>query len=357
MAKKVKTKDIIPVLAVGGALAGAAYYIVKKVLLIAKFTANPAVGIPPLTVSFVNQTIGSYDSILWEFGDGQTSTEDNPTHTYTAIGDYTAVLTVGRGDKQSSASQVIKVTEVMEPAPVASFVCDVLSGYAPLSVAFTNTSTGDYHTTHWDFGDGDMTNDENPVHVFQMPGIYTVTLSVLGPLGLSTATATIEVLQKPAEVMFSTYYEGMEFTLNGQTHETPYLVELVAGTYTVQMWELSGDVTVEAGKSYSVFFDFYNQQIIVALAGEFEPPQLPEWFGGNVVCYFNSDVPSPLFIDDMWTGIYIHEANLFKLVAGTYKFSIINPITGEDVHGTRTINEGTRYTFVFSGDTLTVTQW
>ena len=65
---------------------------VKEVM--AAFSATPAYGKPPLTVTFTNQSAGNYTSSLWNFGDTFTSTLDSPTHTYTALGVYTVMLTV-----------------------------------------------------------------------------------------------------------------------------------------------------------------------------------------------------------------------------------------------------------------------
>ncbi len=63
----------------------------------ADFNASPTVGSPPLAVSFTNTSAGDFTSSLWDFGDGQTSTETNPSHTYTTAGTYTVTLTVSDG--------------------------------------------------------------------------------------------------------------------------------------------------------------------------------------------------------------------------------------------------------------------
>jgi hypothetical protein len=60
----------------------------------ADFVGGPTVGPPPLTVVFTNTSTGDYDTSLWLFGDGVTSTVPSPTHTYTAVGAYTVTLTV-----------------------------------------------------------------------------------------------------------------------------------------------------------------------------------------------------------------------------------------------------------------------
>lgn len=71
----------------------------------ADFTATPARGRPPLTVQFTNTSAGDYTTSLWDFGDGQTSTETNPSHTYTKTGVYTVKLTVGDGTDSDTVTR------------------------------------------------------------------------------------------------------------------------------------------------------------------------------------------------------------------------------------------------------------
>lgn len=65
-----------------------------------------------------------------------------------------------------------------EACPVADFVGSPLIGPAPLEVAFTDESTGDPESWLWDFGDGETSTDQNPIHTFADPGTYEVTLTV-----------------------------------------------------------------------------------------------------------------------------------------------------------------------------------
>lgn len=65
----------------------------------------------------------------------------------------------------------------------AGFTAWPTSGVAPLTVAFTNTSTGDFAASLWDLGDGITTTLPSPTHTYGVGGVYTVTLSVSGPGG------------------------------------------------------------------------------------------------------------------------------------------------------------------------------
>ena len=72
---------------------------------------------------------------------------------------------------------------VQQETPIANFTANNTSGVAPLTVNFTDESTGDITSCLWDFGDNETSTEENPAHTFDNAGIYTVSLSVSGPDG------------------------------------------------------------------------------------------------------------------------------------------------------------------------------
>jgi hypothetical protein len=70
--------------------------------------------------------------------------------------------------------------------PIAGFTATPIEGNAPLVVAFTNTSTGAYDSSLWHFGDGNTSTLSDPTHIYEKPGMYTVTLTVSGQAGDDT---------------------------------------------------------------------------------------------------------------------------------------------------------------------------
>lgn len=72
----------------------------------------------------------------------------------------------------------------------ANFTASPTSGNAPLTVQFTDESTGDIDTWSWDFGDGGTSTAQNPKHTYENPGTYTVSLTVTGTAGSDTETKT-----------------------------------------------------------------------------------------------------------------------------------------------------------------------
>ena len=150
----------------------------------ANFSGTPRSGTLPLTVNFTDSsTGGAATSWYWTFGDTSTSTQQNPSHTYTSSGDFTVSLTA-TGPGGSDTETKIAYISVDEPAPVADFSATPLTGDAPLLVSFTDQSTGGAATSWlWNFGDGTTSNLQNPTHTYTKSGPYAVLLSVGGPGG------------------------------------------------------------------------------------------------------------------------------------------------------------------------------
>ncbi|WP_067048528.1 S8 family peptidase [Methanofollis ethanolicus] len=154
--------------------------------LLANFSASPAAGMVPLTVRFADLSGGSPDTWSWAFGDGNVSSDPNPVHVYEVPGVYTVNLTVMSGTSTNSTGKTGLVTAVAQGPPAANFSAAPLSGPAPLSVNFTDASEGFPTSWSWAFGDGNVSTDPDPRHVYAMPGTYAVNLTVRNPHGNDT---------------------------------------------------------------------------------------------------------------------------------------------------------------------------
>ncbi|MHC4241231.1 MAG: S8 family serine peptidase [Planctomycetota bacterium] len=177
----------------------------------AEFTAEPTIAPKNTTVQFTSQATGSITSWLWDFGDGATSIDPNPSHTYIEARTYDVSLTV-MGPEGSDTETKSRFIKLFSPSfPNADFTREPISINAPMTVQFTDTSTcpatlinhtnGTIYTTSiesashggittwtWDFGDGTTSNERNPVHTYQETGSYTVSLTVVGPKGEDSIT-------------------------------------------------------------------------------------------------------------------------------------------------------------------------
>ncbi|MBI1800112.1 MAG: PKD domain-containing protein [Chloroflexi bacterium] len=80
--------------------------------------------------------------------------------------------------------------------PVAAFTAVPVSGTVPLTVTFSNLSSGDFTQSLWSFGDGQTSTLTNPVHVYDTPGTYTVMLTISGPAGSASLTQTGYIVAK-----------------------------------------------------------------------------------------------------------------------------------------------------------------
>jgi len=158
---------------------------------IANFTADRYSGPAPLTVRFTNVTSGIFSSSLWNFGDGNSRSDLNPVYTFNNPGLYIVTLTVGGPSGTSSYSAQIAVQGAQPP--IANFNATPLSGPAPLTVAFSDASTGTITSWFWTFSDGGSSTERNPSHTFANPGTYNVFLTVSGPGGSANVVRAITV--------------------------------------------------------------------------------------------------------------------------------------------------------------------
>ncbi len=135
-------------------------------------------------VQFTDQTIAEAGGVIynWNFGDGNTSDQQNPTNTYETPGNYTITLNV---EDANGCTDQLSQDIAFFPTPNISFEVDDPIGCGGHTVNFTNTSaplTGDY-TIEWDLGDGTTSSDISPTHNYNTPGSYDVTLTITSPTG------------------------------------------------------------------------------------------------------------------------------------------------------------------------------
>ena len=154
-------------------------------VLSAGFSVSPANGTAPLTVKCTDTSTGDPTRYNYDFGDGVNVSGPNPGHTYRFPGTYVIKLTVTRYDAKTnsiasnSTTRVITVSRVPFILPVAKFVASPTNGTVPLTVKFTDQSTGNPTRYNYNFGDGVNMTGPNPVHTYRYPGVYNVTLTVL----------------------------------------------------------------------------------------------------------------------------------------------------------------------------------
>ncbi|MEZ4883155.1 MAG: PKD domain-containing protein [Chitinophagales bacterium] len=145
-------------------------------------------------IEFQDKSINHLDTWTWDFGDGTTSTEQHPTHTFPQNGDYTVSLTVCKNGDCDSTSKNIFI------APFADFSFPFNNVRHHTPVLFTNKSRGG-QTYHWDFGDGTTTTEKHPTHLFEAEGTYEVQLISQTCFQSDTTTKTIHIQAPPKAVL------------------------------------------------------------------------------------------------------------------------------------------------------------
>jgi serine protease len=229
----------------------------------AEFTAEPTIGPGPLTVQFTNQSTGNITSWLWDFGDGTTSIDPNPSHVYQEAYSYDVSLTVTDPDGSDTETRDRYIKLFIPSIPNADFTREPISINAPMTVQFTDNSTcpativmrsngtiymtsiesaphGGITTWLWDFGDGQTSTEQNPTHTYQDAGSYTVRLEVVGPGGKDTKTKKDYIhLTMPSVPVAN-------FTAKPRSGDGPLVVEFTdttTGHVSSRLWDFGDGTT------------------------------------------------------------------------------------------------------------------
>jgi PKD repeat protein len=197
-------------------------------------------------VQFTDESIAINDTIVswsWDFGDGNNSTQQNPTHTYASAAYYDVTLTV-TGESTTTDSETQQIWIGPNQAPTADFSYTTIGGNG---VSFADQSTDSDGTVvgwSWNFGDGNTSTDQNPVHTYASPGTYSVTLTATDDDGASdSVTRDVSVtLQYCASSSSSDSYHITQFNMGGFSNSS------AGSTYT----DFSNLIIyVDPGGSYS----------------------------------------------------------------------------------------------------------
>ena len=199
----------------------------------AEFSVDQNTGSGPMTVQFIDQSTVYISGNLapeilwqWDFGDGTSSQEHNPMHTYTAPGIYTVSLTVTDelGNTDTEIKESFIIVDSVTPLNAEFTANNIVGSGGSAAVNFLSQSTGEITELLWDFGDGTTSTEQNPTHTYVGAGTYTVTLTVTGPGGSDTETETdfvyITVGLVIVDNTFDTkphYYRNYSGTILGST--------------------------------------------------------------------------------------------------------------------------------------------
>ncbi|AAM05167.1 DUF3344 domain-containing protein [Methanosarcina acetivorans] len=252
-------------------MTGLASAVVETVEPVANFTANTTSGPAPLTVQFTDISTNA-TGWAWDFGDGNNSTEQNPVHTYSTEGTYTVSLTVSNagGSDSEVKTEYISVSEPLPLAPVANFSADITSGVGPLTVHFTDSSSGSPDTWEWDFdNDGDVdSTEQNPQFIYTGEGTYSVKLTVTSSAGSDSELKTDHI---------TVVYPSPDFTANVTEGTVPLTVEFTGNVsglapeyWNMWAWDVDGDGTYDYSPNFNITHTYTEPgtyDVIVAYDG------------------------------------------------------------------------------------------
>ncbi len=206
----------------------------------ANFKADTTYGYYPKTIAFTDLSqngTGTINKWYWDFGDNTSDTIQHPDHLYSSSGNYTVSLVIE--DNNIIKDTIIRqnyITLVAAP-PVADFTADTTEWYKPLTVDFTDLSSGSASIItdwDWDFGDGSTSALQHPSHTYPNVGQYTVQLTVTDyndSINSKTRTNYINVLP-------GTYVRGGNVSGTWAKSEAPYVI--------------GGDIIVPGGNSLTI---------------------------------------------------------------------------------------------------------
>jgi len=269
------------------------------------FSADVTTGAFPLSVNFTDASPGEPATWLWDFGDGATSTEQNPTHIYESPGSYTVTLTATVTDGGSDTRSTENMIVVKDVA--AAMTLSKLVGASPTRIACTDVSTGAPIAWQWDFGDGATSDEQHPEHIYSEPGTYTITLTVSGEVDTSVVTKSVRVLQAGSVIAWGSNDYGLNQSPPGLIATAIDMGSLYAvaltPTGTVVAWgsDSSGKTTVPNGLVATKIVCGASHTLVVTPSG-----RVVAW-GWN--SYGQCDVPAGLVAIDIAAGAY-HSAAL-----------------------------------------------
>lgn len=312
---------------------------------VAAFTGSPLSGCSPLVVTFQDQSSGNPTGWSWAFGNGNTSTIQNPTATYFTPGTYTVSLTVTNagGSNTITKTQYVTVYE----SPVVDFSATPASGCFPLRVQFLDLSTpgsGNNNVSwFWDFGNGNTSALQNPFVTYSTAGIYSVTLRVTNDKGCvkvlsrpnyitvtNGVTAAFTntqptVCRPPADISFTNNSTGPP-TLsyfwdfgdgNFSNAQNPVHTYTASGTYTAMLVTSSTAGCVDTAYS--------NPIVIGGFTTTFNAPA--QVCVNEPVTFTNTSTPAPVNANwtfgDGGTANVIHAQHTYT-VAGVYTVWLYN---------------------------------
>ena len=179
---------------------------------VAAFSADDTIVETGTSIQFTDESTGEPTAWEWDFGDGNTSNEQHPSHTYSSEGTYDVTLTVtnDQGSDNETKTEYITVNAA-DSVLGADFSAEQNLLYLGDTLQFTDESTGAIDDWSWDFGDGTTSSEQNPSHMYLTEGSYTVSLTVTNQYGSDTKEKLVTVSVDGSTGTFTDPRDGQSY--------------------------------------------------------------------------------------------------------------------------------------------------
>ena len=196
------------------------------------FSASKVKGCAPLKVDF-SSIAPSATSWAWDFGDGHTSTDENPENTYDSAGSYSVTLVAY--DVNSCFDTLIKMNYILVEKEIINILTiDTITACSPY-VFNTDVYNIGVNFWDWDFGDGNIGNGQSVNHTYDQPGTYNISLFTDAPNGCKYDLNNFAFLK----------IDGIDINVNINSNCSSGLVDIVNNStgVTQHLWNMGDGVT------------------------------------------------------------------------------------------------------------------
>lgn len=262
------------------------------------YTYSPATGCDAINVQFSNTTACPSSNWQWDFGDGSpTSSDENPSHTYSSPGTYTVIFSAIVDGVPLSDTCTNCITVNQSPSVSYTTTGTIATCFMPISASFAGTSNDPTATYLWDFGNDSTSTQQNPSYVYTEGGTFPVTLTATSTNGCSNSVTTDTVFARP---IVANYIENRVSSCVGDPIE---FLDSTVSFYPITSWVWDFTDTSSTDQNPTITFSdtgSYNVSLIVTNSlGCVDTLTNTAEVGDTLVLAFEADDTTACFDEDV----------------------------------------------------------
>jgi len=231
--------------------------------LTAAFVADTTLALTGESIHFTDLSQGNPDSWFWDFGNGESSTLQNPEIQYNSPGFYTIKLIVAN-DWFTDTLIIENYITVIEPL-ITNFMASKTLAFTENAIQFTDLSQGNPEIWHWDFGNGQVSSLQNPVYTYTFPGVYSISLVVAN--NWLTDSMVKENYITVVQTLVSNFKADTTFAWLGHTTQ---FTDLSIGNPTIWWWNFGDQKTSQVQNPAHVYTLEGTYTVVLAVANQYQ---------------------------------------------------------------------------------------